>query len=87
MVVDFTFNNSAGTTTFAANISQPAAWGSGDQTISTSGTTWSYRSYRSHRSYSTESTESDAGDTADAMACWTGRVLMAEDPSIPLIRQ
>jgi hypothetical protein len=40
--VDFTFNNSAGTSTLISNISQPNSWGRAGINISTKDTKWTY---------------------------------------------
>ena len=67
--VDFTFNNTAGTTTLLSNISQPTSWGqAGSANLTTKDTTWSH-----------------AASTAAGMSCWSGNVEIPEDASLPMI--
>jgi trehalose/maltose hydrolase-like predicted phosphorylase len=68
--IDFTFNNTAGTTTLVSNISQPSSWGSSAASLSTKDTAW---------------THSSSASMADGATCWAGSIEMSEDPSFPLI--
>lgn len=71
--VDFTFNNTAGTSPLLSNISQPASWGqTGNVNLTTKDTTWVPSS-------------ASTSDGSTGMACWSGSVAIPEDPSLPMI--
>eukprot|EP01079_Euglenida_sp_SAG-EU17-18_P011435 gene11435-2080_t len=69
IVIEWTFDNSNGSTPLISSISQPQAWGSSAETLQTKDTAWSY----------------NASASPPGAACWQGQVMVSEDPSFPLI--
>lgn len=71
IAIDFTLDNAGGTRDLVANISQPEAWGSSQPAVNTPDTSWDF--------------DAGSGSAEGKMACWTGRVRVAEDPSLGVV--
>ena len=82
MGIDFTFDNSKGTTALTTTISgDPKTWGTSGDTLSTKDTTWTRSSGADTNTTASASSSSSAG-----MACWDAMIRMGIVLSSPVQR-